>query len=104
MNPVSHPKSLPLFQVKKVALSSDPPFSKIVDYYFNKAAPFAEDAINKTVKAKMTKDLRERLVSVSFTVFTVLGSFLFVVVLVVFELFVCPGEIFISFTEPHVKC
>jgi len=50
-------------EVKRVALSADPPFSKIVDYYFNKAAPFAEDAINKSVKAKMNKDIKERLVS-----------------------------------------
>ena len=53
------------FQVKKVALGDDPPFSTIVDYYFNKAAPFAEEAIKaQTVRTRMPAEIKNRLISV----------------------------------------
>ena len=51
--------------MKKVALGDDPPFSTIVDYYFNKAAPFAEEAIKaQTVRTRMPAEIKNRLVSV----------------------------------------
>ena len=58
-----------LWQVKAVALGEDPPFSTIVDYYFNKAAPYAEDAIRSQIKARMPTEIRDRLVSVSSCIF-----------------------------------
>ena len=55
--------------MKAVALGEDPPFSTIVDYYFNKAAPYAEDAIRSQIKARMPTEIRDRLVSVCTRIF-----------------------------------
>ena len=67
----------PKTQVRKVALGDDPPFSTIVDYYFNKAAPFAEEAIsNQIAKTKMSTELKGRLVSVRERLEIILGLLL----------------------------
>jgi len=51
-------------EVERIALGPDPPFSTCVDYYFNKAAPYAEKAILKHIAAKpMPQDKKEMLVS-----------------------------------------
>ncbi|KAL5252911.1 hypothetical protein ACHWQZ_G015618 [Mnemiopsis leidyi] len=51
-------------EVKRIALGDDPPFSTIVDYYFNKAAPYAEEAIKaQTVRTRMPVELKDRLIS-----------------------------------------